>query len=209
MSQRSAVRTRSCERPPRHAERTRPRASSPACESSRRRPTEAGPGTPGRRPGQSSANSRAARAPIAHRFDPHDSPAVRQPQRPRGVQCRDPAVDQKGHAVAQLVGGHHVVGRQENRRARRPSPRGSPVGSAAPSPGRARPSARPGTAAQDGGAARAPASAGHASPSRTRPPACRRLPPGPRGRGGHRGSSVWPPWRPANKRRFSRAVSFR
>ena len=87
------------------------------------RPKE-GHGTPDRPPAHRAQTRVPSRVPSRIGLDPHDPPAVRQAQRPRRVERGDPAVHQKGDAVAQLVGGHHVVSGQEDRRARVSSRRG-------------------------------------------------------------------------------------
>ena len=45
---------------------------------------------------------------------------MRHSQRAWSVERRDGTIDEKGNAIAQLIGGHHVVSREEDRRARLP-----------------------------------------------------------------------------------------
>ncbi len=52
-------------------------------------------------------------------LDPYQPLAARDLQLAGRVQSDDPAVDDEGHAVAQFVGGRHVVGRQKHRAAPR------------------------------------------------------------------------------------------
>ena len=65
----------------------------------------------------SSGNSRDGAGPVTRHLKPHSPAAMRQSERTWAVERGDGAFDQKRHAIAQFIGGHHIVRRQEDRRA--------------------------------------------------------------------------------------------